>query len=338
MRDRHPIWPVLPGFRSTMPGGFRTALLTLLSILWALFPAAAAGQEAPPPDPIDIVDRGLPIPDGFWQDNVAQQRASLFGIRPAITIRSWETNPWGLRARLAIQFAGLDFRSPEGVDLEKVSLAAIVPGVEFVLPTGRRSLFRPFLDVGVGSSTGLDNPALIVAGGGQQEFVFPAGRFELSLEPKLEYTRAFVSGARDDDYGALSAYTDARHPLPFGIGDRPLELGVYFKGSYLFSPLDFRSLDGEGTAVDYELQVGALFSFKKPPKLWIFPVPMIGFGWAFGNDWNGIRIRVGGDRLLRLPPESVTPAGGSQLATSRFRGYPSRTRPSASARPTGPEK
>ncbi|MEJ2370189.1 MAG: hypothetical protein P8Y07_05000 [Gemmatimonadales bacterium] len=106
-----------------MPGGFRTALLTLLSILWALFPAAAAGQEAPPPDPIDIVDRGLPIPDGFWQDNVAQQRASLFGIRPAITIRSWETNPWGLRARLAIQFAGLDFRSPEGVDLEKVSLA-----------------------------------------------------------------------------------------------------------------------------------------------------------------------------------------------------------------------
>ena len=285
MRERRPILPVL------------------LWILWASSPAGAAGQETPPRDPIDIVDRSLPIPDGFQQDNVAQQRASLLGIRPTFTIRSWETNAWGLRARLAIQFAGLDFRSDDGVDLEKVSLAAIVPGIEFVFPTGLRSLFRPFLDVGVGSSTGLDNPALIAAVGAQQEFVFPAGRFELSLEPKLEYSRAFVNGARDDDYGALSAYTDARHPLPFRIGGRRPELGVYFKGSYLFSPLDFRSLDGEGKSVDYEFQVGALFTFKKPPKLWFIPVPMIGFGYAFGDDWSGIRIRVGGDRLFRLPPE-----------------------------------
>ncbi len=302
MRDRRPILPGLPGFRNARRASTRAALITLS--LLASCSAGAAGQETPPPDPIDIVDRGLPIPDGFQQDNVAQQRASLFGIRPAFTIRSWETNPWGLRARLAVQFAGLDFRSSDGVDLEQVSLAAIVPGVEFVFPTGRRSLFRPFLDVGVGSSTGLDNPALIAAVGVQQEFVFPAGRFELSLEPKLEYTRAFVSGARDDDYGALSAYTDARHPLPFRIGGRRPELGAYFKGSYLFSPLDFRSLDGEGTSVEYEFQVGGLISFKKPPKLWFIPVPMIGFGYAFGDDWSGIRIRVGGDRLLRLPPES----------------------------------
>jgi hypothetical protein len=272
--------------------------------LGAVSTRGAIGQEAPPKDPIDVVDRGLPIPHGFQQDNVAQQRASLFGIRPAFTIRSWEANPWGLRARLAIQFAGLDFQSEDGVDLESVSLAAIVPGVEFVLPTGRRSLFRPFLDVGVGSSTGLDNPALILALGAQQEFVFPAGRFELSLEPKLEYTRAFVSGARDDDYGAVSAYTDTRHPLPFRIGGRRPELGVYFKGSYLFSPLDFRSLEGDGASVDYELQVGVLFSFKKPPKLWFIPVPMVGFGWAFGDGWSGIRIRLGGDRLLRLPVEN----------------------------------
>lgn len=302
MRDRRPILPGLPGFPAARPASSRAVLFALS--LWASSPSEAIGQKTPPPDPIDIVDRGLPIPHGFQQDNVAQQRASLFGIRPAFTIRSWETNPWGLRARLAVQFAGLDFQSPDGVDLEKVSLAAILPGVEFVFRTGRRSLFRPFLDVGVGSSTGLDNPALIAAIGAQQEFVFPAGRFELSLEPKLEYTRAFVSGARDDDFGALSAYTDTRHPLPFRIGERRPELGVYFKGSYLFSPLDFRSLDGEGTAVEYEFQVGALFSFKKPPKLWFIPVPMIGFGWAFGNDWSGIRIRLGGDRLMRLPPES----------------------------------
>lgn len=277
--------------------------MLLGTAILALSPTGAAGQQTTPPDPIDVVDRGLPIPDGFQRDNVAQQRASLFGIRPAITIRSWERSPWGLRARLAVQFAGLDFTSPEGIDLASVSLAAIVPGVEFVFPTGRRSLFRPFLDLGIGSSTGLENPAFILGVGGQQEFVFPAGRVELGLEPKLEYTRAFVSGARDDDFGAVSAYTDARHPLPFRIGSRRPELGVYFKGSYLFSPLDFRSLNGEGTSVDYEFQVGALFSFAKPPKLWFIPVPLIGFGWAFGNGWSGIRIRVGGDRLMRLPVE-----------------------------------
>lgn len=312
MRDRRSILPGLRGFRAPRLGGPRAGLVALS--LLASSAARAAGQDVQPPDPLDIVDRGLPIPDGFQQDNVAEQRASLFGIRPAFTIRSWKTNPWGLRARLAIQFAGLDFRSPEGVDVQKVSLGAIVPGIEFVFRTGGRSLFRPFLDVGVGSSTGLDNPALIAAVGAQQEFVFPAGRFELSLEPKLEYTRAFVSGAGDDDFGALSAYTDARHPLWFRIGGRRPELGAYFKASYLFSPLDFRSLDGEGTSVDYELQIGALFSFKRPPKLWFIPVPMIGFGWGFGNGSSGIRIRIGGDRLLHLPAEdsAETPAEAAE--------------------------
>ena len=284
--------------------------LLLLALLTSGHALQAPAQETPPDqvDPIDLIDRTLPLPTGFRQDNVAQQRASLFGIRPAFTIRSWQKHPWGLRARLAVQFAGLDFQSPDGINLKEVSLATIVPGVEFVFRTGRRSLFRPFLDVGVGSSTSLKDPAVIAAVGAQQEFVFPAGRFELSLEPKLEYTRAFVAGDRDDDYGALSAYTDARHPLWFKIGDHRPELGAYFRASYLFSPLDFTSLEGDRTSVSYELQVGVIFSFKTPAKLWIVPVPMIGFGYAFGEDLTGIRIRVGGDRLLRLPePEIAAP-------------------------------
>ena len=47
----------------------------------------------------------------------------------------------------------------------------------------------------------------------------------------------------------------------------------------------------------------------------VVPIPMIGFGWAFGNGWSGIRIRVGGDRLLRLPEgpamERDLPGGAS---------------------------
>jgi hypothetical protein len=283
---------------------WKAAIRVIVCVLCACSIDTAAGlaQEESSVDPSDFVDRALPFPDGFRQDNVARQRASLFGIRPAFTLRSWEEHSWGLRLRLAIQFAGLDFQSPDGVDLESVSLGAVVPGIGFVFPTGQRSLVRPFIDLGVGSSTGLDDPAIIAAGGVQTEFVFPAGRFELGLEPKLEYTRAFVIDASDSDVGSLSVYTDARHPLWFSLGEHTPQLGAWVKASYLFSPLDFKSLDGESNPVEAEFTIGALFTFDRPPKLWFLEVPMIGFGWAFG-DLEGIRIRIGGDRLMHLPAE-----------------------------------
>ena len=42
------------------------------------------------------------------------------------------------------------------------------------------------------------------------------------------------------------------------MGGRRPELGVYVKGSYVFSPLGFTSLAGDRTSVDYEFQIGAL--------------------------------------------------------------------------------
>ena len=296
-------------------GGRRTAraVVPWAAAFLTVLATPGLAQQDGSTDPADLVDRALPLPDGFRQDNVARQRASLFGIRPAFTLRSWEDRSFGLRLRLAIQFAGVDFLSPEGIDVENVSLGAVVPGIGFVFQTGERSLVRPFLDLGVGSSTGLDDPAIIASGGVQTEFVFAAGRFELGLEPKLEYTRAFVIDAEDSDVGSVSAAADARHPLWFSFGKHTPQLGAWFKASYLFSPLDFQSLDGESDPVEAEFTVGALFTFDRPPKLWLIPVPMVGFGWAFG-DLSGIRIRIGGDRLMHLP-NPASPGSDAAAAT-----------------------
>ncbi len=75
----------------------------------------------------------------------------------AITLRSLEKYPWGLRAKLAFVFALQDFEDLGQIDFERYRVFTFVPGIEALipvgelLPSGRISIWGVVGSAGVGS-------------------------------------------------------------------------------------------------------------------------------------------------------------------------------------------
>jgi hypothetical protein len=282
---------------------FRAAGVAGLIGLILTSPVRAQGDRPPlepiddPPDPVPY---SVPGGEGLSSTTIGDQSATLFLIRPRITLRDWRTASWGLRLRIGVQlstrFEGL------GIDPGDFRLAALVPGIEAIVPLGARSLLIPYLDSGV-SRISEQNKAWVVGTGLKSELVFPWHSFELGLEPSLEYVAAITSLDADrDGVGTLSLYADARHPLWFKIGSSQPDIGAYARQTVLWQPLEVGRED-DRTTISRFTELGVIFGFQQRPKIWFFKLPTIGVGYRFGQ-LRGLTIRIGGDRLLRLadPP------------------------------------
>lgn len=284
-----------------MSRGIRTAALAIGIMALAASGSRAEAQVQLPDDGSDYVEQQVPIGEGLSSYAVADERVNVFHVRPAITLRSWMTNPWGLRLRLGLTISIVDFERLESLDLDKVSLGSLVPGVEAVFPVGRLSVLRPYFDFGLGGIFDSEQrPAPILGVGLLTEFVFPWKQFELGLEPRVEYLTVFSESTRDDDdFGTFVLLADARHPLWFQMGRSQPDVGLYFRYTYLWEEQVFASPFGAESVIEQLFEVGAIFGFQARPKVWIIRIPTIGFGYRFGS-LKGFTIRIGGDRIVRL--------------------------------------
>ena len=288
--------------------------------LAAVCPSVALSQEPPELDPDQVLDyawlysRGddgivfsdlgagsqstnvLSIPISFWL-----HRLPCCGnpITPDI-----EGRKIGVRLRLTgvIGFAAFD--SISEFDIRSVDLGAILPGIEVLFKTGERSMLRPYLDIGWGSTSSTSTTLVYGELGLRSEFVWPWRRWELGLEPRLKGGYSFTD---IDDFDLsnveLSARMDARYPLGFRIGGQTPDVGAYFKPSWYPNDISVPTPSGEQKSIYTQFEVGATlgFRFLSPMLCGLFRMPRLGLGYRFGDGTSGWSIQVGGDRVVRLP-------------------------------------
>jgi hypothetical protein len=282
------IWPgfFIPELRAQQPPDSDLDLLLNYGYLAAFFDPGIAGFETD-----DRTIRVLNVPFSF-------------------TVRDWEDRGWGLRLR----FAGvLGVENVDGIDDipdARIGAFALIPGLEVPIPLSDRSLLRPFVDIGLAFATEDTEdlaPATIgiSALGLRSEFVFPWRLFELGLEPSLLYAVTWSDDELRDDYGILALRADAQYPL-LRIGDKRLTGVVYFQPAWFIDAFDISSSDmPETSAVRQQYEVGIGWDWRgEAPRIWFLPVPPVALGLSFGDGLEGIRIRIGGSRLTRLPPDT----------------------------------
>ena len=238
----------------------------------------------------------LSIPISFWL-----RRLPCCGNPPSPKV---DEHKFGVRLRLTGVIGYADFDSIADFDIKSVDLGAVFPGIEFLFKTGENSMLRPYLDIGWGA-TSADSTNLVYGELGlRTEFVWPWKRWELGLEPRFKGGYAFTD-IRNADLAnvRISAKVDARYPLGFRIDGQTPDIGVYFEPSWYPEPISFFSLDGDEKTVDAQYEVGATmgFRFLAPMLCSLFRVPRLGIGWRFGDGASGWHIRIGGDRVTRLP-------------------------------------
>ena len=121
--------------------------------------------------------------------------------------------------------------SDVGGFVEKLGIAAIIPGLEVEIPVGSRGLVRPFGEVGIGKSS--DSSAEVFYGAGL--------RARTTADPKkLHITYGGkISGRRTPEfdgtavrYVSFEGGADVQVPLGFSVRDRQARGGLYVIGRH----------------------------------------------------------------------------------------------------------
>ncbi len=125
----------------------RGAAGALVLLLFAAWPAAAQDQGL---DPLLLANRDevASAPD------VEVRGVQLYRLPFSFHLRSLDDHPWGLRVTLPVSLSSLRITgvSDIGRFVDKLRIAAIIPGLEVEIPVGSRTLVRPFGEVGFGKS------------------------------------------------------------------------------------------------------------------------------------------------------------------------------------------
>ena len=230
--------------------------------------------------------------------SVGDQKVLVLRIPVAVTLRSLEEYPWGLRAKLTFVFALQDFEDLGQIDFERYRVFTLVPGIEALIPVGEIFTLRPYFDLGVGIDEESKQLALISGLGMKTEFIFLHKKWRMSLEPGIQFSasRPLEGPDVNDDYSEVWLKGTARYPLWFKIGSSQPDAGVYGEAAYLFNSLEFTSPTGGTTNIRSLYEVGVILGFQYPrPKILFVTLPSLSVGYRFGADFKGLSIRFGGD-------------------------------------------
>jgi len=302
------------------PRSRASVILAAAAALAWLSPGLARGQEVPTLDPDQILDyrwiysdtddalvftnvgmgvqstNFLSIPISFWM-----RRLPCCG-NPITPETEGRTFGWRLRLTGVIGFAQFD--SIANFDVKSVDLGAIFPGFELLFKTGQLSMLRPYLDVGW-ATTGADTTTLVYGEVGlRTEFVFPWKKWELGIEPRLSGGYAFTDIENADLSNVkISSKVDARYPLGFTIRGQTPDVGAYFEPIWYPKSIGITTSAGEEKEVHVQYELGVTFGFRylAPMLCNLFRWMRLGVGWRFGDGTGGWHIRIGGDRIVRLP-------------------------------------
>jgi hypothetical protein len=298
----------------------RAAVILALTIVLALVaPGSAHGQEGSL-NPDELIDYGSLYSDaddgiGFSSLGGGAQSTTILSIPISIWMRRLpccgnpitpevEGRTVGIRLRLTSIIGLAQFDEIADFDVNSVDLGAVLPGIELLFQTGQRSVLRPYVDVGWAATNSKETTLVFGEIGLRTEFVFPWKRWELGLEPRLRAGYSFTEIENADlDSSTISAKMDARYPLGFTIRGQTPDVGLYLEPSWHPNAISFTTSTGEEEAVHAQLEVGATLGFRylAPMLCGLFRWPRLGIGYRFGGGTGGLRIRIGGDRVVRLP-------------------------------------
>jgi hypothetical protein len=241
---------------------------------------------------------------GFGSGSVGDQNSRVLTVPVSIWLRRLTGGrTLGLRLRITGVIGYQDFERLADFEVESIRLGGVFPGIEFLLPLSDRSMLRPFMDIGIGLTSTEIAEVLLTTIGLRTEFVFPWKQWELGLEPRAQVGLSWSNTELgDQEYATLTARMDARYPLGFTIGGSTPDVGGYFEPGFFPNSLSFTNADGSRTSIQKQYEVGITLGFRDlAPRIWFFRVPRLGLGYRYGDGLTGMQIRIGGDRVTRLP-------------------------------------
>ena len=276
--------PVSPGAQRVEVRRFwrRGVAGALLLLFFAALPAAAQDQGL---DPILLANRD----ETSSTTDVEARGFQLYRLPLSFHLRRLDMHPWGLRFTFPVSLSSVRIQgvSDVGGFVEKLGIAAIIPGLEVEIPVGSRTLVRPFGEVGIGKSS--DSSAEVFFGAGVRArttadpknlHVIYGGRISGRKTPEFDGTAA--------RYVSLEGGADAQLPLRFSVRGGQARGGLYVIGR-AFDGLELKREDQPPIVLRGQFEAGLSFSTAPDLRIWKIPLRWVAVGYHFGRV-SGVRM------------------------------------------------
>ena len=259
------------------------------AVMWTLLLALAAAPAAAQDQGLDPLLFARPLDSGDAAD-VRATGVILYRLPLSVGIRGLDAHRWGLRVTFPVSLASLRITGASDVGgfVKKLSIAAIVPGMELVLPVGERGLIRPFAEAGIGKGT--EGSVEVLYGVGlRARMTQPVKRLNLIIGGAASHRKAQADVRDYDEYSMFEVGVDGEVPLGFSIGQKKA-LGGLFTIARGFSGLELRREGQDPIILRNQLEAGVSFSTAPVLRIWKVNLPWIAAGYQFGRTVSGVRI------------------------------------------------
>jgi len=261
---------------------WRRAAGALVLLLFAASPAASQDQGL---DDLLLANRDQVAS----APEVEARGVQLYRLPFSFHLRSLDKHPWGLRVTFPVSFTSLRITgvSDVGGFVEKLGIAAIIPGLELEIPVGSRTLVRPFGEIGLGKSSESSAEVFYRAGlrahslaDLKQLHLTYGGMFSGRKTPALTGTA--------EPYASFEGGLDAQVPLGFSVRGKQARGGIFVIGR-AFDGLELAREDQPPIVLRGQFEVGMSFSTAPVLRIWKFPIRWPAAGYHFGRV-SGVRL------------------------------------------------
>ena len=213
----------------------------------------------------------------------------LYRLPFSFHLRSLDNHPWGLRVTLPVSFTSwrISGVSDVGGFVEKLGIAAIIPGLEFEFPIGARGLVRPFGEIGLGKSDESSTETFYGVGLRAHSGI-DAGNWHLTYGGMVSGRKTPALAAKPDRYASFEGGADLQVPLGFSVGGREARGGVYAIGR-AFDGLQLEGENQQTISLRGQLEAGVSFATAPELRIWKFPLRWLAAGYQFGR-FSSVRV------------------------------------------------
>lgn len=246
-------------------------------------PAEAQDQGL---DPV-LFARGLLSAD---TTDVQARGILLYRLPLSFHLRSLDTHDWGLRVTFPISLSSVRVESVSSLGrfVQKMGIAAIVPGLEVEIPAGADTLIRPFGEAGIGRSNG-DTTEVLYGAGVRVRTLQDAGAFHLTYGGTIFGRKTPALVGTFDQYASFEGGVDAQVPLGFTVWSKAARGGIYVIGR-AFNGLELQRDGHPPIVLRGQFEAGVSFSTAPDFAIWKIRLPWLAAGYQFGHSVSGVRI------------------------------------------------
>jgi hypothetical protein len=226
-------------------------------------------------------------------DDVQARAAQLYRLPMALSLRSPADGRVGVRLTFPVSLTSVRVETISDVKpfIRKLGVAAIVPGIELLIPVSDRVRLRPFAEAGIGKGTDGGRTEVLYGAGIRARVDQPVRRLQVTFGGSAMHRKRGTGGGEYGGHSMFEAAVDSQLPLGFSVGSRQARGGLYVIARG-FHGLELPRAGQDPIVLRSQFEAGVSFSTSPDLNVWKVRLPWIAVGYQFGQILSGVRIYV----------------------------------------------